>query len=270
MRVYISADIEGTAGVSGRSQTAAGAEGYQAACRLMTQEVNAAIDGAFAGGATQVTVNDSHGQMLNLILEMLDPRADLLHGAPKPWSMVEGLDDSYDVMVCTGYHARAGAAGTLAHTYSSAVIHEVTLCGAPVGEYELNAYYAGTYGVPVACVAGDDILEREVLAVSPQVHFARVKEARGRFGSLSLGAGRAREAIRAAAEAACRLRDVPPLVAPARPDLVATFMHAGQAQVAALCPGSQRVSPDAVRFESGEFREVFRAFRAMITLAGTV
>ncbi len=116
MRVYISADIEGTAGVSGRSQTAAGADGYQAACRLMTEEVNAAVDGAFAGGATEVVVNDSHGQMLNLILELLDPRADLLHGAPKPWSMVEGLNASYDLMVCTGYHAMAGSAGTLAHT----------------------------------------------------------------------------------------------------------------------------------------------------------
>ncbi len=270
MRVYISADIEGTAGVSGRSQTAAGAEGYQAACRLMTQEVNAAVEGAFAGGATEVVVNDSHGQMLNLILEMLDPRADLLHGAPKPWSMVEGLDDSYDLMVCTGYHARAGAAGTLAHTYNSAVVHEVTLSGKPVGEYQLNGYYAGTYGVPIGAVTGDDELEREVLEIAPQVHFARVKAARGRFGSLSLGAERARATIRAAVEAACRAQDVPRLVAPAMPDLVVTFMHAGQAQVAALCPGSERVSPVAVRFRNPEFREVFRAFRAMITLATTV
>ncbi len=270
MRVYISADIEGTAGVSGRSQTAAGAEGYQAACRLMTQEVNAAVEGAFSGGATQVVVNDSHGQMLNLILELLDPRADLLHGSPKPWSMVEGLDGSYDLMVCTGYHARAGAAGTLAHTYSGAVVHEVTLCGRPVGEYELNTYLAGTYGVPVAAVSGDDVLEGEVAALSPSVHFARVKEARGRFGSLSLGAERSREAIRKAVETACRAQDVAHLEPPKAPDLIATFMHAGQAQVAALCPGSERVSPVAVRFGHPDYREVFRAFRAMITLASTV
>ncbi len=270
MRVYISADIEGTAGVSGRSQTAAGADGYQAACRLMTQEVNAAVDGAFAAGAAEVVVNDSHGQMLNLILEMLDPRADLLHGAPKPWSMVEGLDDSYGLMVCTGYHSMAASAGTLAHTYSGAVVHQVTLCGKPVGEFALNAYYAGTFGVPVGAVAGDDELEREVMEIAPKVHFARVKEARGRFGSLSKGAERARGTIRAAVETACRAKDAPVLSAPPLPDLVATFMHAGQAQVAALCPGSERVSAVAVRFRHRDYREVFRAFRAMITLASTV
>lgn len=270
MRVYISADIEGTAGVSGRAQTAVGGEGYGAACRLMTEEVNAAVDGAFAGGATEVVVNDSHGQMLNLILEMLDPRADLLHGAPKPFSMVEGLDDSYDLMVCTGYHSMAGTVGTLAHTYSGAVVHQVTLSGKPVGEFALNAYFAGTFGVAVGAVTGDDELEREVTEIAPNVHFACVKEARGRFGSLSKGAERARGTIRAAVEAACRAKDVPLLVAPALPDLVVTFMHPGQAQVAALCPGSERVSPMAVRFRHPEFREVFRAFRAMITLASTV
>jgi len=270
MRVYVSADIEGTAGVSGRSQTAATGEGYAAACRLMTAEVNAAVDGAFRGGATSVVVNDSHGQMLNLILELLDPRADLLHGAPKPWSMVEGLDDRFDLMVCTGYHAMAGSAGTLAHTYNSAVVHEVSLCGQRVGEFALNAYFAGTYGVPVAAVAGDDDLEREVLALSPKVHVARVKEAHGRFGALSLGAERSRAAIRAAVEAACQERDVPVLLPPALPDLVATFLNPGQAQVAALCPGSERISPVAVRFRHTDYREVLRAFRAMITLASTV
>ena len=270
MRVYISADIEGTAGISGRSQTAVTGDGYQAACRLMTEEVNAAVDGAFRGGAHEVVVNDSHGQMLNIILELLDPRADLLHGAPKPWSMVEGLDGSFDLLVCTGYHARAGSAGTLAHTYSSAVVHEVTLCGAPVGEFALNAYYAGSYGVRAGAVAGDDELEREVRALSGAIRFARVKEARGRFGALSKGAERSRAMIRDAVADACRAQDLPVLAPPEMPDLVATFMHPGQAQVAALCPGSERVSPVSLRFRHPEFREVFRALRAMITLASTV
>ncbi len=270
MRVYISADIEGTAGVSGRSQTAAGADGYQAACRLMTEEVNAAVDGAFAGGATEVVVNDSHGQMLNLILELLDPRADLLHGAPKPWSMVEGLNASYDLMVCTGYHAMAGSAGTLAHTYNSAVVHQVELCGQRVGEFAMNAYYAGSYGVPMGAVAGDDELESEVMAIAPAVRFARVKEAHGRFGSLSKGAVRARETIRAAVREACSAGNQPVLIPPADPELRVTFMNPGQAQVAALCPGSERVSPTAVRYGHPDFRTVFQAFRAMITLASTV
>jgi len=269
MRVYISADIEGTAGVSGRSQTAPGQEGYPAACRLMTEEVNAAVAGAFAGGAESVIVNDSHGGMLNLILEQLDPRADLLHGTPKPWSMVEGLDASCAFLVCTGYHAMAGSPGTMAHTYSSAVLHRVELNGRPVGEFALNAYLAGSLGVPVGVCTGDDELEREVLAIAPGLRFARVKEARGRYASLSRGAARARELIREAVQGACGARDLPLLTPPEAPDLLATFMNPGQAQVASLCPGSERVSGVAVRFRHPDYREVFRALRAMITLATT-
>jgi len=267
MRVYISSDIEGTAGVSAWTQTEPGSQGYEEARRLMTGEVNAAIDGAFLGGATQVVVNDSHDGMRNLLLDLLDPRAELITGAPKPWSMVEGLDLGFDLMMCTGYHAMAGAVGNLAHTYSG-IVHTVTLCGQPVGELALNAYYAGTFGVPVGAVCGDDVLEKEARALIPGLHFAQVKRACGRFGSHSQGAEKVRGTIREAFAAACRgLGDTKPLVLSTTPELVVTFPHAGQAQVASLCPGSERVSPVSVGFRHQDYREVLRAFRAMITLA---
>jgi len=267
MRVYISSDFEGTAGVSTWTQTEAGNNGYEEARRLMTGEVNAAIDGAFAGGATEVVVNDSHDTMRNLLLDQLDGRAQLITGAPKLWSMVEALDEGFDLMLCTGYHAMAGSAGTLAHTYVREV-HSVALCGQPVGELTLNAYYAGACGVPVGAVTGDDVLEAEVCGLLPQAQFARVKNSRGRFGSLSLGAERVRELIRAKAAEACRAcATLKPLVPPRNPEVVVTYFHAGLAQVALLCPGSERVSPLSVRFRHQDYREVLRAFRAMNTLA---
>ena len=111
MRVYISADMEGTAGVTGVLQTMPQEKQYEAARRLMVAEVNAAIAGAYDGGATYVRVNDSHDGMRNLLLDELDPRAELVSGAPKPLSMVEGIERGFDVMLCTGYHGMAGRGG---------------------------------------------------------------------------------------------------------------------------------------------------------------
>jgi D-aminopeptidase-like protein len=160
MRVYLSVDMEGIAGVSHPKPTHRGDLGYPAAAALMTAEANAAIEGAFDGGATSVLVNDSHGGMYNLVPDDLDPRARLLQGQ-KAWSMVAGagpLGDAeeprYDVALFVGYHARAGhPSGTIAHTFSSKPV-ETRLNGRPTGEYGLNALVLGAWGVPVGLVAG--------------------------------------------------------------------------------------------------------------------
>ncbi len=268
MRVYVSSDMEGTAGVSGWQQVKPGDVGYEEARSLMVGEVNAAVAGAFDGGATDVVVNDSHDGMRNVLLDRLDPRAELVSGSPKPWSMVEGLDGGFDLMLCTGYHAMAGSPGTLAHTYSLSV-HRATLFGHPVGELALNAFVAATHGVPVGAVSGDDVLEQEALALIPGLHFARVKEAHGRFACHSLSADAARAAIHTTAAEACRGRAaLHPLTVPVDPELTVTFLDAGQAQAALLCPGTKRISPVAVSFAHRDYLEVYRAFLAMITLAG--
>lgn len=268
MRVYISADMEGTAGVTGVQQTMPAEKSYDDARRLMTAEVNAAIRGAFAGGATEVRVNDSHDGMRNLLLDTLDPRAELVSGAPKPWSMVEGLEPGFDVMLCTGYHAMAGSAGTLAHTYNG-LVHTSRLCGRPVGELGLNAALAGTLGVPVGCVTGDDVLQEETAGILPWARFAKVKWATGRYSARNLSHEKALQEISAAAEAAVRGADkMQVYLLDGTPDVSVTFLNSAQAALAALCPGSERISPLEVRFLHKEYSEVFRAFRAMITLAG--
>src|SRR3954447_14534720 len=119
MRVYISVDMEGIAGVSHPDPTGRKDPGYERNVGLMLGEANAAIEGAFAGGATAVVVNDSHGEMFNLPPADLDPRAVLVQGA-KPYSMVEAATEGrFDVAMFVGYHARAGhPTGTIAHTYT--------------------------------------------------------------------------------------------------------------------------------------------------------
>ncbi len=267
MQVYISADMEGTAGVTGWVMTNPGEHDYELARRLMTAEVNAAIEGAFLGGATAVVVNDSHDGMRNLPLDGVDPRALVLSGSPKAGSMVEGLTEAYDLMFCTGYHAMAGSPSTLAHTYNLTV-QQAEISGRKVGELGLNAYWAGTFGVPVALVTGDDVLEAETGELLPWARYAQVKEARGRYASLSRGAQAACAAIRQAAEVAVRERSsLQPLLPPDRPEIKIRFTNPGQAQSAAICPGAERLDALTVRFGHHDYREVYRAFRTMVTLA---
>src|SRR2546423_13002194 len=160
MRVYISVDMEGIAGVVHESQTdpttPAFAAEYARFRRLMTAEANAAVEGALAAGATRALVNDSHWFMRNLLAEELHQAAELVSGDPKPRSMMQEIDQpgGFDAALCIGYHARAGTRNAiLDHTYADR-IHEVRLNGKPVGELGLNAALAGGHTVPVALQSG--------------------------------------------------------------------------------------------------------------------
>src|SRR5439155_19659472 len=153
MRVYISVDMEGIAGVVHEDQTnpvdpRCAAE-YARGRKLMTAEANAAIEGALEAGANQVLVNDSHWLMRNLLAEELNHAAVLLSGDPKWWSMMEGIDGGFDAAMCIGYHARAGTKNAvLYHTYTDRVL-EPRLNGRAVGEFALNSSLACPFGVPV-------------------------------------------------------------------------------------------------------------------------
>src|SRR5918995_3643560 len=158
MRVYISVDMEGVAGVVHEDQTdpidPRHAGEYNRFRRLMTNEANAAIAGALQAGATRVLVNDSHWLMRNLLAEELHPGAELMSGGPKRLSMVEGIQEGFDMAMFIGYHARAGTLNaTIDHTYTSRV-YEARINGEPVGELALNAAMAGVHGVAVGMGKG--------------------------------------------------------------------------------------------------------------------
>src|SRR5216117_251948 len=274
MRTYISIDMEGIAGVVHESQTdpinpAAAAE-YGRFRRLMTSEANAAVEGAVAAGATRVLVNDSHWFMRNLVVEELHQAAELLSGDPKPHSMVQGIDGGFDAALFIGYHARAGTRNAiLDHTYADR-IHEVRLNGRPVGELGINAALAGVSGVPVALVSGDAALAAEAKELlGDNVATVVVKEAVSRHAARSVAPAVACRLICDGVTAALKQKHAP-LVLPRPTTLEVDFALTIHADMAELCPGATRTAGRTVAFTHQDYREVFRAWRALLNLSAVV
>ena len=274
MKVYLSVDMEGIAGVNHPGPTGQGHARYPAAVDLMIGETNAAIEGALAGGATEILVNDSHGEMYNLLPDRIHRAARLLQGQ-KAWSMVAGAgpDAGFEVALFVGYHARAGhPSGTIAHTYSGAPV-ETRLDGRPTGEYGLNAMALAAWGVPVGLVAGDDALAEEVEAWLPWAERVVVKAATGGRSAASLHPAVAADLVRAGAERAVRraaagelrlLQVGPPVV------IEVDYARGVQADFAAIVPGAERFGDRSVRFSSDDPVLAFRGFLAGNRLAGGI
>ena len=272
MRVYISVDMEGVAGVVHEDQTNPTdprcAPEYARFRRLMTAEANAAIQGAVDAGATRILVNDSHWTMRNLLTEELHEAAELFSGGPKPRSMMEGIDGGYDAALCIGYHARAGTrAAILDHTYTDRLI-DVRLNGRSVGELGLNAALAGVFDVPVVLVSGDAALATEAHdLLGDEVATVIVKEAVGRHAARSLAPAVACRRIREGATKALKRKGAKPFTVEAPITLEADFSKPVEADMAELVPGSIRTSGRTVAFTHHDYKEVFRAWRAMHNLA---
>lgn len=268
MRVYISADMEGASGVVHDDQTMPGASEYDRACALMVGDVNAAVEGALRGGASEVVVNDSHWSMRNIKIEDLHPQAHLISGSPKPFSMVQGLDDSFDAAFFVGYHGMAGtAASIIDHTYSN-VIHRVFINGREVGELGINALFAGHFGVPVVLVSGDQSLAAEARALlGDGVTAVEVKQACSRNGALCLPLPESRRRITEAAAVA--LQNLPE---PLRPEpsleLKVELAKSSGADMAAMLPGSERVGARTVVYRTDNYITLYQAWRVMYNLAG--
>jgi D-amino peptidase len=206
MKIYISVDIEGIAGVVTPQEGDPGNTEYEQARRLMTMEANAAIAGAFEGGASEVLVNDSHGPMVNLLPEVLDQRAELIRGNIKPFSMFAGLDGTFNGVMCVGYHAAAGDFGVLAHT-NSYVFTAIRLNGKMASEAMFYGAYAGSLGVPVILLSGDDVIERSCAGLFEGARLIRVKTALGQRAARSLAPSAACALIRSGAADAVRACD---------------------------------------------------------------
>ena len=274
MKVYISVDMEGVAGISHPGPTERADKAYPDAVGLMVGEANAAIDGAFAGGATEVLVNDSHGGMYNLRPAEIDRRARVLQGQ-KPWSMVEGSgpDRGFGVALFVGYHARAGhPRGTIAHTYSGRPT-ATRLNGELVGESGLNAAVLGQWGVPVGLVSGDDALAEEVELWLPWAERVVVKDASGGNSAATLHPDVARELVRDGASRAVRRAvdgELRPLTVEAPVVIAVEYRNGVMADHAAIVPGAVRFGDRGVRYEADDAVTAYRGFLAGIRLAGIV
>jgi D-amino peptidase len=267
--VFISIDMEGIAGIAHRQQVTRGMGDYPIGRELMTKEANAAIDGAFQGGAASVMVNDSHGDMFNLLQEELDPRAELILGSPKvPLSMMQGFGPDFDVALFIGYHASAGTeAAVLDHTYYGRILWDVRINGESQTEASLNAAVAGGMGVPVGLVTGDEKACAQAEKQLPGVRTVVVKQAFGRGVARSLHPGEARDLIRKAAAEV--VRD-PSQFQPYRPEppfvLEADVLNTGIADLCSLAPGVERTGPRTLRFQTDDFMQAFRCLLAFTYL----
>ena len=163
VKVFISFDMEGVAGIVDWSQCRGPGQAYEEGRRLLLGEVNAAIDGAMAGGATEIVCNDSHGTMSNLDPAELHGQAAYVSGRHKPLYMMQGLDATADVVFMVGYHGSiSGESSVLSHTYNPAVFSHVSLNGARVGESGINALVALACQAPVGLITGDQQTIAEV------------------------------------------------------------------------------------------------------------
>jgi D-amino peptidase len=262
-KVFISADMEGISGIIGSDQlSAAGAE-YSRSRRLMADDVNAAIRGARAGGATQIIVNDSHGSMRNLRLEDLDPSATLISHSFKRYGMMEGLDESFDAVIFIGYHAKAGTPGGLfAHTGSGNVA-DVRVNGRSLGEGGLNTLVAGWYGVPVVLVTGDDVAVKQVAETAAGVRTVAVKRAiNPRAAAL-----RALDDVHKEIEAAARDGVASAKkFSPRRESAYKVEVQLRETltpEVAEVLPGMTRPAPDTIAFEIDSMPRAYSLIRVL-------
>src|SRR5207247_1862736 len=199
--IYISVDMEGSGGITTVRQTTRGTDDYEWARRLMTEEANAAAEGAFDGGAVDVVVSDSHGDMGNLLPHELDARVELIQGTPKlPWSMMAGIDaqdgEGFAGAIFIGYHAGAATAGAiLDHTYTGWMA-DVRVNGESWNETHLNAALAGTFGVPVLVAAGDQACCEQAEARLPWVRTVATKQGFGNRVGRSRSPERVRDELR--------------------------------------------------------------------------
>ena len=270
LKVYISVDMEGISGVVHADQTNPGTPEYAAARKWMAEDVNAAVEGVLRAGADEVVVNDSHGSMRNIDPGDLHPKAVLITGSPKPQSMMEGIDDSYDAVLFVGYHAGAGTQdAVLDHTISGGVVQSIKVNGVELPELGLNAAIAGAYDVPVVFVSGDVAVCRQAKAIlGGEVVTAPVKDAIGRTAARLVPFAEARRGIRdRVTDALRKLGQVKPfrVAAPCKFEL--QFYISAQADMAMYMPSVQRVNARTVAFMSDDYLKGFKMLRGLIALA---
>jgi D-amino peptidase len=268
VKVYLSADMEGITGLVDAEDVQPPGRDYERGRVLMTEDVNAAVRGAYAAGATAVLVNDAHGPMRNLLPELLDPRARLIKGRPKPMGMMEGLTSEYDAVLCVGYHARAGVLGVLSHSFMGHEIEDIWLDDQPTGEIGLFHAASTAYGAPVALLTGDDTACDEMKAWDPTVATVPVKFARDRFAAQLVPVAEAREAIETTtSEALTNLHPVAKI--PGARTLTVRWQNASVASHLTAIPGVNRRDDRTVTVD-GETLYLYRLFNLFLRVATAV
>ncbi|HEU4640085.1 MAG TPA: M55 family metallopeptidase [Candidatus Binatia bacterium] len=267
MKIYISADMEGVVGVVTNEQL--GPQGFEYARfrEFMTNEVNAAIEGALAGGATQIVVSDSHGNGQNLLLEKLPSDILVVRAWPRPLMMMQGIDETFAGAIFIGYHtATTNSAGVRAHTISSARLADVQLKGISVGEAGLNAAIAGHFNVPVIMISGDDAVVKETQALLGDVEGAVVKWASGFHSAKTIMPNASYQLIREkVTKAVRRIKDFKPYKLAAPIQLDVRFKNYRPSEVLSYLSIVERTDAHSIRFTGKDMIEVSKFLEFIVT-----
>jgi D-amino peptidase len=264
MKIYISADMEGVVGVVTNEQL--GPQGFEYA-RFMTQEVNAAIEGAVAAGATQIVVSDSHGNGQNLLIEKLPKDILLVRSWPRPLMMMQGVDETFAGAIFIGYHsATTNSQGVRAHTISSARLADVRLKGISMSEAGLNAAIAGHFNVPVIMISGDDVVVKETQALLGDVEGAVVKWASGFHSAKTMMPEASYQLIREKVQKAVgRIKDFKPYKLAAPIQLDVRFKNYRPSEVLSYLSIVERTDAHSIRFTGKDMIEVSKFLEFIVT-----
>ncbi|RJL25112.1 M55 family metallopeptidase [Bailinhaonella thermotolerans] len=272
MKVYLSVDMEGVTGLTDPEEMHAGGRGYERGCELMTADANAVIEAAFLRGAEAVVVNDAHSSTKNLRVDLIDPRCTLIRGPYKPMRMGQGLDASFDAACFVGYHACAGTPnGVLNHTWMGKEIQNVWINGEISGETRLVAGYAGSLGVPVVLVTGDEAVCEEARALLGDVETVAVKKGIDKFSAELVPPARAQEMIgEATLRALDRRADFRPYTIEAPYTLAVEWNSTAIAASCANIPGVRLAGPRHTEFTTEDYGDIMALFGIFSMIAGTV
>jgi D-amino peptidase len=260
LKVYISVDMEGIAGVVTGDQLGPTGFEYERFRGFMTAEALAAIEGAKAAGATEFVVSDSHGNGESLLIEKFGRDVTVVRAWPRPLAMMQGIDETFGAAIFVGYHSSTtNPQGVRAHTMSSATFADVRLNGVSVPEAGLNAAIAGHFGVPVVLITGDDAIVKEGKALLGDVEGAVVKWAYGFHSARTRTPEAACDLIREAArKAIARSRDFKPYRLKEPVDLDLRFKNYRPAEVLAYLPAVERTDAHSIRFRARDILEAVR------------
>jgi D-amino peptidase len=264
LKVFISVDMEGITGVVNWEEVSRDGKDYDLFRRVMTDETNAAVEGALAAGAAEITVRDSHGSARNILPDRLHPAARLIRdwsGGPK--GMMEGIDESYDAVIFIGYHAKAGTPNAMLEHTSSGSVTDFSINGMSLPEGGYNALIAGSYGVPVVFAAGDKAICDQLRTFLSDLETVAVKEGIGAAAN-SLHPDRAHELIRAGvARALSNLDRYEPFTMEQPYTLVLTLKDEEMVYRGSHFPGAERTGDWELTFRSDDILEIMYAFGAM-------
>jgi D-amino peptidase len=268
VRVFISIDLEGISGVYSEEQTDPGDRSYVRDVDLMRADLDAALAGCVAAGADEVVVCDAHDLGSNLTYRDLPAGVSLVSGSPAPLSMMTGIDASFDAALFVGYHARAGTtAAIMDHTYTGFVFRVRLDEHLEVGELGINAGVAGSFGVPVVFVSGDDKIAREASELVSGIETAVVKMGIARTAARLFTPEEAHQRIREGVERALRSEQKPACKHFDGMPLRLVYTRTEYCDRACQCPGVTRVDARTVDIEGPDYLTVYRTFLTALDLA---